>query len=138
MPVITRCTVEELLAESRAGLARVGPHEALTAQRDEGALLVDIRSEGQRERDGLIPGALVLERNVLEWRACTDSGYADPVLAADLARVVVLVCDEGYQSSLAAATLQRLGYPCATDLDGGFRAWRAAGLPVTPPRPRPR
>ena len=98
----------------------------------EGALLIDIRSERQRERDGRIPDAHVVQRNVLEWRLDPASGHSDPYLSDSLDRHLVLVCDEGYQSSLAASTLQDLGFRNATDLVGGFQAWRAAGLPVVP------
>ncbi len=122
-------TIDELLATARARLERLGPSEAWAAVRD-GAVFVDIRSEVQRERDGVIPGALFHPRNVLEWRADPASPHRDPALAGDPGRVVIVVCDEGYQSSLAAATLQDLGLARATDLVGGFRAWRAAGLPV--------
>lgn len=127
---MTRSTVAELLEEARAGLERVSPADAARAARDEGALLLDVRSELQRERDGTIPGALFHPRNVVEWRADPASGHDDPALSADLDRHVIVVCNEGYQSSLVAATLQRLGFPRATDLDGGFQAWRAAGLPI--------
>lgn len=96
---------------------------------DEGdAVLVDIRGDHQRDRDGVIPGAHVVARNVLEWRldpACADR---DEHLTTPEIRVIV-ICDEGYQSSLAAAVLRSLGVD-ATDLEGGFQAWRAAGLPV--------
>jgi rhodanese-related sulfurtransferase len=111
-------TVEELLREARARLDRVAPAAAQAALAH-GALLVDIRTEGQRERDGLVPGAVVIERNVLEWR----------VAQMRAAPRVILICNEGYQSSLAAATLCELGLD-ATDLAGGFQAWRDAGLPV--------
>jgi rhodanese-related sulfurtransferase len=124
-----RMTIEELLDRARARLDRVQAADAPAAVA-EGALLVDIRSELQRERDGLIPGARFHPRNVLEWRADPASGYSDPALSSDLGRRLVLVCDEGYQSSLAAVTLQDLGFARATDLVGGFQAWRAAGLPV--------
>jgi rhodanese-related sulfurtransferase len=97
-------------------------------------VLVDIRSEVQRTRDGAIPGALAHPRNVLEWRADAASAHDDPALSGALDRIVVVVCDEGYQSSLAAAVLQDLGFERATDLVGGFQAWRAAGLPVEPAR----
>lgn len=127
---MTRSTVAELLEEARAGLERVSPEDAARAARDEGALLLDVRSELQRERDGLIPGALFHPRNVVEWRADPASGHDDPALSHDLDRHVIVVCHEGYQSSLVAATLQRLGFARATDLDGGFQAWRAAGLPI--------
>jgi rhodanese-related sulfurtransferase len=126
-----RRTIDELLEDSRARLKRVGPRETAAAIRA-GALLVDIRSDNQRARDGVVPGAMHQPRNVLEWRADPDSGASDPVLAADLDRHVIVMCDEGYASSLAAATLQDLGFARATDLDGGFQAWRAAGLPVEP------
>jgi rhodanese-related sulfurtransferase len=124
-----RTTVAELLAEARARLDRVSPEEAEAAVHD-GALLVDIRSEVDRAADGVIPGSLHQPRNALEWRADPASGHDDPRLSADLDRRIVIVCSDGYQSSLAAATLQDLGFARATDLVGGFRAWRAAGLPV--------
>ena len=121
-------SVEQLLAAARAGLQRLTPAAAHAAMR-EGALLVDIRSDSQRSGDGDIPGARVVARNVLEWRldpACPDR---DPELGRREARIVLL-CDEGYQSSLAAATARSFGIAAATDVIGGFRAWRAAGLPV--------
>jgi rhodanese-related sulfurtransferase len=90
---------------------------------------VDIRSESQRARDGVIPHAIFVGRNVLEWRCAPDSDARDPRIS-DPDRRLILLCDEGYQSSLAAANLQRLGLPLATDVDGGFQAWRAAGLPI--------
>jgi rhodanese-related sulfurtransferase len=121
-------TVDDLLARARAGLRRLLPHEAMEAS-GRGAVLVDMRAESQRERDGLIPGAVVIERNVLEWRCDRRSPWREPrVCESD--GPLILVCDEGYQSSLAAATLQELGRPDATDLVGGFQAWRAQGLPV--------
>jgi rhodanese-related sulfurtransferase len=123
-----RKTIDQLLEEARARLERVGP-EAARAAVGEGALLVDIRSESQRERDGVVPQALFFPRNVIEWRADPASSGHDPVFS-DFDRPVVVMCDEGYQSSLVAATLQELGFSRATDLDGGFRAWQDAGLPV--------
>ena len=95
-------------------------------------LLVDIRYAALRDRDGLIPGALVVERNELEWRLDPSATTACPRPPVHDLRVVV-ICNEGYASSLAAVSLQDLGLPDATDLVGGFQAWRAAGLPVTPP-----
>jgi rhodanese-related sulfurtransferase len=95
-----------------------------------GAALIDIRGDSQIARDGTIPGALVIARNVLEWRLDPDSLHRHPQ-APGLGDLVVLLCDEGYQSSLAAATLQQLGFALATDVEGGFRAWREAGLPVS-------
>jgi rhodanese-related sulfurtransferase len=126
-----RATIDDLLEAARARLDRLSPHEAAAAL-EHGALLVDIRSELQREREGVVPGAAFHPRNVLEWRLDPESGYADPAVGG-LDRHVILMCDAGYQSSLAAATLQDLGFERATDLAGGFQAWRAAGLPVTPP-----
>jgi rhodanese-related sulfurtransferase len=128
---MSRTTIDELLDSARADLERVDAPTAQAAVR-EGASLIDIRSESQIARDGTVPGALVIARNVLEWRL-------DPECEHRLARApgldarVILMCDEGYQSSLAAATLQRLGFVRATDLIGGFQAWREAGLPVQPP-----
>jgi rhodanese-related sulfurtransferase len=124
-----RTTVNELLAAARRRLERVEPVQAVAAVR-EGAVLVDIRSERDRERDGVIPGALFVPRNVLEWRLDPVSGHSAAALDGGLERHIILVCDEGYQSSLAAATLQELGFARATDLAGGFQAWRAAGLPI--------
>lgn len=116
--------IDRLLAESRRELARVEPHdlEALSAA---GALVVDIRPAEQRARDGELPGALVVDRNVLEWRLDPTSPHR---LASmdDPDRVVVIVCNEGYASSLAAWTLRRIGVRNATDLRGGFQAWSAA------------
>jgi rhodanese-related sulfurtransferase len=123
-------TVDQLLDEARRRLRRLTPAEALEASRG-GALLVDIRSESQRARDGLIPGARFVPRNVLEWRLDPSSPSREEALARPEALIVV-VCDEGYQSSLAAALLQDLGLDRATDVEGGFQAWRSAGLPVKP------
>jgi rhodanese-related sulfurtransferase len=128
-----RKTVDRLLAEARAGLRRLSPSEAQAAMRD-GAHLVDIRPDAQRTADGLVPGGRSIPRNVLEWRLDPASPHRDPELARPDARIV-LMCDEGYQSSLAAATLQQFGLAEATDVVGGFQAWRAAGLPVEEARP---
>ena len=126
---MARMTVNELLTAARERLDRVEPLAAVAAV-DHGAVMIDIRSETQRQTDGVIPGALFYERNVLEWRIDPASGYSDPVLGDDLDRHLILVCNEGFQSSLAAGTLQDLGFSRATDLVGGFQAWKAAGLPV--------
>jgi rhodanese-related sulfurtransferase len=120
-------SVDQLLAEARRGLARVGPEEA-ARELAEGSVLVDIRSDSQRSADGLMPDAVHVPRNVLEWRADPGSGHSDPSLGGRETRLI-LICNEGYQSSLAAATLQLLGRD-ATDVIGGFVGWRAAGLPV--------
>jgi rhodanese-related sulfurtransferase len=127
-------TVDDLLNRARASLERVEPHQAAAAIGTEEAVLVDIRAESQRARDGSVPGARFVPRNVLEWRCDPQSPWRDSHLARPELRLIVM-CDEGYQSSLAAATLQQLGLPLATDLVGGFQAWRAAGLAVEPPAP---
>ena len=121
--------IDDLLARARERLERLEPAAVLAAQ-EHGALLVDIRPVAQRHADGQIPGALVIDRNVLEWRLDPSSAFRIP--EADGTRRVVVVCQEGYQSSLVAATLQDLGLADATDLVGGFQAWRDAGLPVSP------
>jgi rhodanese-related sulfurtransferase len=122
--------VEELLASARSGLTRVTPAEAL-AESSNGAVIVDIRPIEQRDRDGELPGAEVISRNVLEWRLDPRCEHRNRELARAGSRVIV-VCNEGYQSSLAAANLCRFGLD-ATDLIGGFQAWIAAGLPVDRP-----
>jgi rhodanese-related sulfurtransferase len=119
--------IEHLLAHVRAGLDRVRP-EDLEHERAQGALVVDTRPVEQRVRDGELPGALVVDRNVLEWRLDPTSPWRLPeadALARNDGRVVV-VCDEGYSSSLVAATLRTLGLARATDLVGGYQAWSAA------------
>ena len=130
MPV----TVDDLLTTARAHIRRLDPHEAAAACR-RGAMLIDIRPTVQRRWEGEVPGAVVVERNVLEWRL-------DPASAHRLAQItdhrqeIVVMCSEGYASSLVAATLVELGYVSAGDLDGGFQAWAKAGLPVRHRRPR--
>ena len=122
-------TVDELLERARSRLERLEPGQAAAAMRHGRALLIDIRSETQRARDGLVPGALFVPRNALEWRCDPSSPHRD--LRIDgLAQTLIVMCDEGYQSSLAAATLHELGITRATDVIGGFRAWRDAGLRV--------
>ncbi len=114
--------IEMLLAQARSGLDRVEP-EQLDDEVANGAIVVDVRPVEQRERDGDLPGAVVIDRNVLEWRLDPSSTHRLPVADSLDARVVV-VCNEGYSSSLAAKTLQDLGLERATDLVGGFQAWR--------------
>lgn len=116
-------TIDQLLEESRAGLHRVRPSD-LEGEMAAGALVVDIRPVDQRDRDGDLPGAVVIDRNVLEWRLDPSCAHRLPI-ADDYARRIVVVCNEGYSSSLAAHTLQRLGLTRATDLIGGFQAWAA-------------
>jgi rhodanese-related sulfurtransferase len=122
-------TIDQVLAAAREGLDRVNPQQAAQAVA-EGALLVDIRPAAQRADEGEIPGALIIERNVLEWRFDPASDARVPQASYDLRAIVF--CSAGYTSSLAAAALQELGVRHATDLDGGFVAWKAAGLPTRP------
>lgn len=129
-------SVDRLLAEARAGLTRLKPHEAAEAVRA-GGLLVDTRPEYQRRADGDIPGAVVVERNHLEWRLDPRGDFRIPEAVHDRVHWIV-ICDEGYSSSLAAASLRAIGLVNATDVVGGFQEWRAAGLPVTPGPVRPR
>jgi rhodanese-related sulfurtransferase len=114
--------IEAMLERARAGLERVRP-EDLDTELAGGALVVDIRPDQDRATDGVLPGAIVLERNVLEWRL--DPTSPDAIQDVDAQRQVIIVCNEGYASSLAAATLRELGLARATDLDGGYRGWRA-------------
>lgn len=127
MTAVGERSIDDVLAEVRRRLPnRVRP-EDLAAATAAGALVVDTRSEAQRRADGELPGAVVLERNVLEWRL--DPASPDRLPGADdYERPIVVVCDEGYASSLAAASLHDLGLVNATDLEGGFQAWRAFEL----------
>lgn len=122
-----RRTIDDVLADARSRLVRVSPTEA-AGRRDRGALFVDIRPAAQRATEGEIPGSLVIERNVLEWRFDPDSDAARPEASLDLE--IIVFCSEGYTSSLAAAALQDVGLNRATDLDGGFQRWRAEGFPT--------
>jgi rhodanese-related sulfurtransferase len=124
-----RRSIDQVLAEARSRLRRLDPHQA-AAEIRRGALLVDIRPQAQRAAEGEVPGALVVERNVLEWRFDPASGSRLPLAGSYDLRMIIM-CSEGYTSSLAAASLQDLGLANATDLAGGFCAWAAAGLPVT-------
>lgn len=130
-----RRRLDELLTEAEAKIERLEPeaaHEAVAA----GALLVDIRGDAERERDGVVPGSLHVPRTVLEWRFDPAGAWRN-VAVADVTRQVVLLCDHGYSSVLAAAALADLGYTRAADVVGGFEAWVAAGLPVAESPPRP-
>ncbi|QQQ75346.1 rhodanese-like domain-containing protein [Saccharothrix sp. 6-C] len=120
-------SAEELLEEARRSLTRVSPEE-LAGLAD--VLVVDIRPHHNRAAEGEIPGSIPVERIVLEWRLDPDGEHRIPGFTADT--TVVVLCNEGYASSLAARDLQRVGLPRATDLVGGFRGYAAAGLPVRP------
>jgi rhodanese-related sulfurtransferase len=122
--------ISQVLEQARSRLDRLGPAQAWAAMQA-GALLVDIRPQAQRAAEGQVPGALVIERNVLEWRLDPASDARLPVAGSYDLHVIVM-CSAGYTSSLAAASLQDLGLSAATDLDGGFQAWARAGLPVEP------
>jgi rhodanese-related sulfurtransferase len=121
--------IDDAVDAARSTLDRADPGEAQRLQ-SEGALIVDIRPHANRLAEGEIPGAIPIERIHLEWRLDPTSDWKIPQANADVP--VIVVCNEGYASSLAAADLQRLGLPHATDLIGGYRAWRASGLPTTP------
>jgi rhodanese-related sulfurtransferase len=130
-----RRTLETLLAEAEARIVRLSPAEAAAAMED-GGLLIDIRSDASRERDGVVPRSLHVPRTVLEWRLDPDSPWRNPHVGG-LDRRLVLLCDHGHSSVLAAATLVDLGFAHAGDVVGGFAAWRDAGLPVAEaPEPR--
>lgn len=120
-----RPAVDQLLETARAGLDRVRPAD-LAGEIESGALVVDIRPAEQRHRDGALPGAIVVDRNVLEWRLDPTCPYHLPEADRTDLRIV-LVCNEGYGSSLAAASLRQLGLSRATDLVGGFQGY--LGLP---------
>lgn len=119
-------SIDEILDEARSRLTRLTPEEA---DADGDALLIDIRPAAQRAAEGEIPGALIIERNHLEWRFDPESDARVPEATGYDVRTVIF-CSEGYTSSLAAAALQDLGLARATDVIGGFKAWAAAGLPT--------
>ena len=119
--------VEMLLERARSQLDRVTP-EQLTTEVAHGAVVIDIRPSEQRLRDGELPGAVVIDRNVLEWRLDPTSPHRAPIDIDHQTRLI-LVCNEGYSSSLAAATLRELGLTRATDLVGGYQAWRTCRHP---------
>jgi len=126
--------ISELLAEARARIARFTPAQAAAAAAG-GAVVVDLRSQDEREREGIVPGSIHVPRSVLEWRVDPASGWSNPRVA-DREPALILLCADGYSSSLAAASLVEIGFERAGDLEGGFRAWRDAGLPVAPAPPR--
>jgi len=121
-------TIDDMLEAARRNLVRLTPEQAFVEQA-EGAVVVDTRTLDQRRRGGEVPNALVIDRNVLAWRLDPTSPNRIPQ-AVDHAVRVIVICAEGYSSSLAAASLQGLGLVNATDVIGGFSAWHAAGLPV--------
>ena len=125
---VRRRTIDEVVAAARARLHRLTPTEAAQAARD-GATIVDTREGDVRARDGRIPGAVHIPLSVLEWRVDPDSGHQSPALEGREDRVI-LICREGYSSSLAAIRLHELGFVNTTDVIGGFVAWVEAGLPV--------
>ncbi|MDG4826487.1 rhodanese-like domain-containing protein [Asanoa sp. WMMD1127] len=129
--MVTR-SIDEILEAARVRLNRLEPEAAHVAARTSGSVLVDTRPVGQREATGTIPGALIIDRNVLEWRLDPRCEARLPI-ADSYDTHYILFCQQGYSSSLAAASLQDLGLHRATDLAGGFVAWRAAGLPVLQP-----
>jgi rhodanese-related sulfurtransferase len=125
-----RHTLDDLLARAERRITRLEPADALAELR-RGALVIDIRSKSDRERDGIVPGSLHIPRTVLEWRLAPDSAWRSPHVDG-LDRRVILLCDHGCSSVLAAATLVELGYANAADVVGGYSAWRDAGLPTAP------
>lgn len=125
---MTATAIDTILAQARSRLDRLSVHDAYAAAQA-GALLVDIRPQINRKIEGEIPGAIVIDRNTLEWRL--DPAAPSSIREAAYDAWVVLFCNEGYASSLAATSLQDIGIEAATDMVGGFRAWRAAGLPTT-------
>ncbi len=129
----SRRTVHDLVAEARAQLRRTTP-EALAARLvdDPGCVVLDTRTQSDRKRFGAVPGSIHVPRTTLEWRVDPSSGYSHPKIHS-LEQCLVVMCSEGYSSSLAAVSLQRIGFVNATDLVGGFLAWRNAGLPVERP-----
>ena len=126
--------LSSLLDEARARISRLEPREAFAAAAA-GALIVDIRGDAARHRDGVVPGALHVPRTVLEWRFAPDSKWRNREVGG-LGRRLIVICEHGYSSSLAAATLVDLGFSRAAEVIGGFDAWCAAGLPVERVRPR--
>jgi rhodanese-related sulfurtransferase len=124
--------IDEMLAEARAGLVRLEPTAAWAAAHEPDTFLVDTRPEFQRRAAGELPGAIVIERNHLEWRLDPSSPGRVPE-AVDTGVRWIIVCEGGYSSSLAADSLRRIGLSRSTDVIGGFQAWLASGLPVDNP-----
>jgi rhodanese-related sulfurtransferase len=135
MPSGDARTLADLLVRAAAAIERLAPAEAHRAMQS-GALLVDIRSEPARGREGIVPGSIHVPRTVLEWRTAPDSEWRNPWIGGT-DQQLILICDDGCSSTLAAATLVELGFDRAGDVVGGFAAWRDAGLPVTTAPPPP-
>ena len=131
-----RRRVDDLLRDARARINRLEPEDTVAAI-DKGALLIDIRTDAERERAGIVPGSLHVPRSVLEWRADPECDFRNPAVG-DLNRHLIVMCNEGFSSSFAAATLKDLGFARVGDLVGGFTAWEGAGLPVRPAPNGPR
>jgi rhodanese-related sulfurtransferase len=129
---MSRKTIDQLLGEARERLERIDPSRAHAELGSGRAVLIDIRSDSQIDADGHVPGSMRIQRNVLEWRLDPDCPYRHAE-APSTSEQVIVMCNEGYQSSLAAVMLKELGFERATDLIGGFQAWQAEGLPVQPP-----
>jgi rhodanese-related sulfurtransferase len=123
--------IDDLVDAARARIQRLTPEESRDAMVG-GGVILDTRTYEQRCADGVIPGAIVMSRNIIEWRVDPTSGWEDPEVVARTGPVIVM-CQEGFASSLAAATLIDIGVADATDMIGGFEAWKAAGLPVAEP-----
>jgi rhodanese-related sulfurtransferase len=126
---VSEVTADRLLELARSRIERLSPGDAWSALRAGEALMIDIRSTDARAQDGVVPGSVHIPRTVLEWRLDPQCEWRNPH-AAGTDRRIVLVCDHGYSSSLAAAGLVDLGYTGATDVEGGIDAWRRAGLPL--------
>ena len=136
MASVKRRTLDDLLADAEARIERFSPAEAHAAMQKD-ALVIDIRSDTCREQNGIVPGSLHIPRTVLEWRTAPDSSFRNPHVGA-LDRQIILLCDHGYSTILAAAVLTELGFTRAGDIIGGFAAWRDAHLPVGRARSRRR
>jgi len=127
---VTRRTIDHVLADAQRRLARLGPAQAWERAQD-GWLIVDTRSNDDRRAHGVVPGSVHAPLSVLEWRVDPTSGHQDPAIAGHEDRLIV-ICADGYSSSLAALRLWEIGYTQTTDVVGGMGAWIAAGLPVSP------
>jgi rhodanese-related sulfurtransferase len=135
MRVAAALGIDEVLAAARGRIRRYTPAEAAAALA-EGAVIVDLRPHDERARTGIVPGSIHVPRSVLEWRVDPGSSWPNPNVA-DRSLALILVCEHGYSSSLAATSLFDLGFERAGDLVGGFEAWAAEGLPVASAPPRP-